>query len=99
MADEPQLSPADDQSSSDDDTIIPDREEEHIAEIVEEELQALETPIEEGSLAHRFKQIVQEARGDNVSDNGSADAVPQRPGSPNESLLSDPDATPSVQVR
>jgi rhodanese-related sulfurtransferase len=95
MAGEPDLSRTGDRSSSDDDTIRGDREDEHIAEIVQEELQAVETPIGGVSLVTRFKEIVQEAEADTVSDNGSTDAIPRRAGSPVDSL---PDDTPSVQV-
>lgn len=95
MADEPDLSLTDDRSSSDDDTIRGERDDDHIAEIVQEEVQAVETPIGSGSLANRFKEIVQEAEADTPSDNGSTDAIPRRAGSPADSL---PDDTPSVQV-
>jgi hypothetical protein len=98
MADEPQLSRTEDQSSSDDETIKGDREGEHIADILEEELQEAEMPIGNESLAHRFKEIVQEAEADTVSENGSTDATPRRVESPIDSLLSIPDDSPSVQV-
>jgi rhodanese-related sulfurtransferase len=95
MADEPDLSRTEDRTSSADDTIRGEREDEHIAEIVQEELQAVETPTGSVSLANRFKEIVQEAGADAASDNGSTDAIPRRAGSPVDSL---PDDTPSVQV-
>lgn len=101
MADEPQLSPTDDQGSSDDETVTGEREGGHIAEILEEELQAPGTPVPplgNGSIAHRYREIVRETEADTVSENGSTDAIPRRAGSPIDSLLSVPDDSPSVQV-
>jgi hypothetical protein len=101
MADEPQLSRTDDQDSSDDETVKGERDEHHIADILEEELQAPGTPVPplgNGSIAHRYREIVKEAEADTVSEEGSTDAIPRRAGSPIDSLLSIPDDTPSVQV-
>jgi hypothetical protein len=97
MADEPQLSRTDDQDSSDDDTVKGEQEADHIAEILEEELQppSTPTPLGNGTIAQRYREIIQ----DNESENGSTDAIPRRAGSPIDSLLSIPDDTPSVQVR
>ena len=100
MADEPQLSRTDDLSSSDDETVKGEQEAGHIAEILEEELQAPSTPLPQGngSIAHRYREIVQETEADVVSENDSTDVTPLRAGSPIGSLLSIPDDTPSVQV-
>lgn len=101
MADEPGLSRKDEQdSSSDDDTVRGEQDAHHIAEILEEELQApsTPTPLGNGSLAHRYHEIVKENEADAASETGSTDAAPRRAGSPIDSLLSIPDDTPSVQV-
>ncbi|KAB5549926.1 Golgi CORVET complex core vacuolar protein 8-domain-containing protein [Coniochaeta sp. 2T2.1] len=101
MADEPQLShETDDRDSSDDDTIRGEQDADHIADILEEELQAPGTPTALGNgsaIAHRYREIIRENEGDTVSDSGSADAIPRRAGSPIDSLLSIPDDTPSIQ--
>jgi hypothetical protein len=100
MADEPELSRTDDQDSSDDDTVKGEQQADHIAEILEEELRApsTPTPLGNGSIAHRYREIIQENEADAVSENGSTDAIPRRAGSPSDSMLSIPDDTPSVQV-
>ncbi|OIW26123.1 hypothetical protein CONLIGDRAFT_647831 [Coniochaeta ligniaria NRRL 30616] len=99
MADEPELSRADDQDTSDDDTVRGEQEADHIAEILEEELRApsTPTPLGNGSIAHRYREIIQDNEADTVSENGSTDAIPRRAGSPIDSLMSIPDDTPSVQ--
>lgn len=100
MADEPELSRTEDQDSSDDDTIRGEQAADHIAEILEEELRApsTPTPLGNGSIAHRYREITKENEADTVSENGSTDAIPRRAGSPIDSLMSTPDDTPSVQV-
>ena len=100
MADDPEMSRTDDQESSDDETVKGEQETDHIADILEEELQApsTPTPLGNGSIAHRYREIIKENEADAVSDNGSADAVPRRAGSPIDSLMSIPDDTPSIQV-
>jgi vacuolar protein sorting-associated protein 8 len=69
--------------------------EEHIVELLQEEREAPQTPEQIGSKTNRYKAIQQL---DNRSEDGSVDALPPRPGSPPESVLSNPDDTPSVQV-
>lgn len=102
MADEPQPSLTDEQDSSDDETVRGEQDEAgHIAEILEEELQAPSTPLPlgNGSIVRRYHDIVKETEADTVSETGSTDALPRRVGSPIDSLLSSiPDDTPSVQV-
>lgn len=102
MADEPELSPPGDQSSSDEETVKGD-EGGHVTDILEEERLAAGTPVltmGNGSLAHRYRDIVKaEAAADTSSETGSVDAIPRRAGSPIDSLLSVPDDSPSIQVR
>jgi hypothetical protein len=98
MADEPELPPTGDQGSSDEDTVRGD-EGGHVADILEEERQAAGTPIGNGSIARRYRDIIRANAGDDTaSENGSVDAAPRRVGSPIDSLLSVPDDSPSVQV-
>lgn len=98
MADEPELSPHGDQSSSDEETVRGD-DGGHVADILEEERQAAGTPVGNGTLAHRYRDIIRaNAETDTASDNGSVDAAPRRAGSPIDSLLSVPDDSPSVQA-
>lgn len=42
-------------------------------------------------------QVVQQA--EDGSENGASEVLPRQPGSPPESIMSNPDDTPSVQVR
>jgi len=100
MADDPDVSRTDDQESSDDETVKGEQQADHIADILEEELQAPGTPtaLGNGSIAHRYREIIKENEADAVSDNGSTDAIPRRAGSPIDSLMSIPDDTPSIQV-
>lgn len=70
----------------------------HISDLLEEELrQTSEEPPESNGLGNRYKAILQE-EADAVSENGSADALPRRTGSPLDSTVSIPDDSPSVQV-
>jgi len=66
-----------------------------IVELLQEERDAAPTPqiLEDGT--NPYKAALQMDRG---SDGGSIDALPRRPRSPIESILSIPDDTPSVQV-
>jgi vacuolar protein sorting-associated protein 8 len=98
MEDEREMPPAGDQDSSDEDTIKGDREEDHIVEILEEERQTSATPVPigNGSVAQRYRALV-ESQAEVASEDGSADGLPRRAGSPVESLLSVPDRSPSVQ--
>jgi len=66
-----------------------------LVELLQEERDAPTTPIQLGDSTNRYKAIQQT---DNGSEDGSAEALPRRPGSPIESILSIPDDTPSVQV-
>jgi vacuolar protein sorting-associated protein 8 len=100
MADEPiDLRATEDPPSSDEETIRGDQEENHIAEILEEERHedASAPPSSNGIVPNRYRQLLRE-QGDE-SDSGSAEGLPRRVGSPIDSLLSVPDDTPSVQVR
>ncbi|KAI1774643.1 Golgi CORVET complex core vacuolar protein 8-domain-containing protein [Hypoxylon cercidicola] len=91
------LSPDGDAASSDEETIKGDREQEHIAEIVEEERQDITTSKahENGVLVNRYRQLLHDR--DDVSEEGSNDGLPRRVGSPLDSLLSVPDDSPSIQ--
>jgi vacuolar protein sorting-associated protein 8 len=102
MADPPDLFPADDQdsSSSDDETVKGDREDDHIADILEEERQISASPappIGIGSITHRYRELVEAEREAASDDDVSTDTTPRRVGSPSDSLLSIPDDSPSVQ--
>ncbi|XXH05533.1 hypothetical protein Hte_011963 [Hypoxylon texense] len=90
--------PADgDAASSDEETIKGDREQEHIAEIVQEEREDIATnkAHENGVLVNRYRQLLHDR--DDVSEEGSNDGLPRRVGSPLDSLLSVPDDSPSIQ--
>ncbi|KAI4595789.1 Vacuolar protein sorting-associated protein 8 [Pestalotiopsis sp. 9143b] len=91
--------PAEDPAaSSDEETIKGDQEQDHIAEILEEERQedATIAPSDShGAIATRYRQLLREQ--DDASDSGSAEGIPRRAGSPIDSLLSVPDDSPSVQ--
>jgi hypothetical protein len=66
-----------------------------IVELLQEELEQLPTPLPLGNGTNIYK----EARNlENLSEDGSVDALPKRAGSPIDSLLSIPDDTPSIQV-
>lgn len=100
--DAPALSlPRDDDaaSSSDGDTIKPDRDED-VADISEEEPQSPVTPIPGGvgSVSSRYRELAESAQQETTSDDGSTDTIPRRVDSPTDSSLSIPDDSPSVQV-
>jgi hypothetical protein len=102
MADEPELARADDQgsSSSDEETVKGDRDEDHIADILEEEeVDSGPTvhPAGPSFIAHRYRELV-EAEHETPSEDGSTDALPRLAASPMGSMLSVPDDSPSVQV-
>ena len=104
MADEPELARADDQggsSSSDEETVKGDRDEDHIADILEEEERdagSSAPPAGTSSIAHRYRELL-EAEHETPSEDGSTDALPRLAASPMGSMLSVPDDSPSVQVR
>jgi hypothetical protein len=101
MADEPELSPAGDQSSSDEETVKGERDEDHIADLFEEEGQAAAIPLVSpgaGTIATRYRELLASADEERASEDGSTDALPRRAGSPIESLMSIPDDLPSTQV-
>ncbi|KAI1761655.1 Golgi CORVET complex core vacuolar protein 8-domain-containing protein [Hypoxylon sp. FL1150] len=91
------LSPDGDAASSDEETIKGDRDQDHIAEIVQEERQeiAASKAHENGVLVNRYRQLLHDR--DDVSEEGSNDGLPRRVGSPLDSLLSVPDDSPSIQ--
>jgi vacuolar protein sorting-associated protein 8 len=70
-------------------------EQEHLAEILDEELQ--KDAAESGPEPNRFRQLLHER--EDASEEGSIEGLPRRAGSPIGSLLSVPDDTPSIQVR
>lgn len=93
------LPPAEDPASSDEETIKGDQDQDHIAEILEEERQEDDAaPFSNiGIVVNRYRELLREQE-DDASDSGSAEGLPRRVGSPIDSLLSVPDDTPSVQV-
>jgi hypothetical protein len=95
---QPDLFPPGDDVSSDEETIRGDRDQDLIADILEEERQedAAEPTASTGAVANRYRQLLQDQ--ENASDSGSAEGLPRRVGSPIDSLLSVPDDSPSVQV-
>ena len=66
-----------------------------IVELLQEERDGSSTPQPLGNGTSRYKSIPQL---DDGSEDGSAEALPQRAGSPIESIQSIPDDSPSVQV-
>ncbi|KAK1455146.1 vacuolar assembly/sorting protein VPS8 [Colletotrichum melonis] len=100
MADQDDRSSEDIQASSDEETVKAEREEDGIVGLLDDETQtSSSTPpvAESGALPNRYREILRE-QADNVSDEGSVDAVPKRVGSPIDSLMSVPDDSPSVQA-
>lgn len=110
MADEPELPPADDVSSvsSDEETIKGERDEDHIADLVEhDDEDAADAPnvvplaapsaVAPSSIAHRYRELL-DAGHEAPSEDGSTDALPRLASSPMGSMLSVPDDSPSVQV-
>ncbi|KAI0380227.1 Golgi CORVET complex core vacuolar protein 8-domain-containing protein [Hypomontagnella monticulosa] len=90
-----------DAPSSDEETIKGEREQDHIqdeiADIIEEERKGIisEEPAENGVVANRYRQLLRDR--DDASEEGSAEGIPRRAGSPIDSLLSIPDDSPSLQ--
>lgn len=102
MADEPELASGDGQSSSssDEETVKGDRDEDHAVGILENESQPTESPAPvpgPSAIAHRYRELV-EAGHETPSEDGSTDAIPRLATSPIGSMLSVPDDTPSLQV-
>lgn len=98
MADEPELPQADDDASSDEETVKGDRHEDHIAEDLEAEQPGTESPAPPASsIAHRYRELL-EAEHETPSEDGSTDAIPRLAGSPMGSMLFVPDDPPSAQV-
>lgn len=103
MADEPELPRTDDQdlSSSDQETVKGDRDEDHIADILGEEAdtgnESAAPPAEPSSIAHRYRELLV-VEHEAPSEDGSTDAIPRRAASPMGSMLSVPDDSPSIQV-
>jgi hypothetical protein len=103
MADEPEVARANDHSSSssDDETVKGDRDEDHIADVIEDEQRSTDSPTPSAgpsSIAHRYRELL-EAERETPSEDGSTDAIPRLAGSPRGSMLSVPDDSPSIQVR
>ncbi|KAH6650577.1 Golgi CORVET complex core vacuolar protein 8-domain-containing protein [Chaetomium tenue] len=103
MADEPELPRADDQdssSTSDQETVKGDRDEDHIADLLEEEgntgIESSALPAGPSSIAHRYRELLQ-VEHETPSEDGSTDAIPRRAASPMGSMLSVPDDSPSIQ--
>jgi hypothetical protein len=67
-----------------------------IVQLLQEERDEPPTPQQVGNRTNRYK-IVQQA--ENGSEDGASEVLPRRPGSPPESIMSNPDNTPSAQVR
>lgn len=90
------LPPAEDPTSSDEETVKGDHD--HIAEILEEDRQedAAASIHSNGTVLNHYRDLLRDQG--NASDSGSAEGLPRRVGSPIDSLLSVPDDTPSVQV-
>lgn len=98
MADEPELPRADDES--DEETVKGDRDEDHIADVLDDEQHSTGTPVPPvgpSSIAHRYRELL-EAEQETPSEDGSTDAIPRLAASPMGSMLSVPDDSPSVQV-
>ncbi|KAG7292904.1 hypothetical protein NEMBOFW57_002949 [Staphylotrichum longicolle] len=97
MADEPELPRAGEES--DEETVKGDRDEDHIADILEDEQRSTGTPVPPAgpsSIAHRYRELL-EAEQETPSEDGLTDAIPRLAASPMGSMLSVPDDSPSVQ--
>ncbi|KAK4231171.1 putative vacuolar protein sorting-associated protein 8 [Podospora fimiseda] len=107
MADIPELEhaqAADDQgsNSSDEETIRGDRDEDHIADILQEERESSASPEptirESSSINNRYRELVEATQEAGSEDGLSTDAaIPRIVGSPLGSTSSIPDDSPSVQ--
>lgn len=69
--------------------------EERVVELLQEERDGPPTPQQISNRTNRYKAVQQL---DDGSEDDSSQALPRRPGSPPESVVSNPDDTPSVQV-
>lgn len=69
--------------------------EDRMVELLQEERDEAPTPEQIGNRTNRYTAVHQP---DDESEDDSSEALPRRPGSPPESILSNPDDTPSVQV-
>jgi hypothetical protein len=68
--------------------------EDDIVQLLQEERDAPPTP-QDASRTNRYKAVHDAGYG---SEEGSSENLPRRPGSPPESIMSNPDDTPSIQV-
>lgn len=68
--------------------------EDHIVQLLQEERDSPPTP-RQATRTNRYKAVQDAGYG---SEEGSSENLPRRPGSPPESIMSNPDDTPSVQV-
>jgi hypothetical protein len=86
-------------TSSDEETVRGDRDDYHIADMLEGEgeIQSPTAASFGNGVANRYRQLL-ESQPD-ASDTESVDGLPKRAGSPIESLLSAADDSPSAQVR
>jgi hypothetical protein len=101
MADTIELPPADDQSSSDEETVKGDRESIHVADVLEEDRTSSTTPVPPiggSSITNRYRELLEVAYDDSSEDGSTSGGIPRRGGSPIDSLLSIPDDSPSIQV-
>jgi vacuolar protein sorting-associated protein 8 len=106
MADQEDISPPGDKASNGEETVTQARDdagEEDVLQLDGDEA-AGSTAIDEpnSTIPNRYREIMQEQEEDDSvldsADGGSVDALPPRPGSPMDSVLSGPDDTPSIQV-
>jgi hypothetical protein len=68
-----------------------------VAELLQEEREeGMITPQRLGNGTNRFREVL---NSDDISEDGSLGAPPRRVDSPIDSVLSNPDDTPSIQVR
>ncbi|KAI0020751.1 Golgi CORVET complex core vacuolar protein 8-domain-containing protein [Xylariomycetidae sp. FL0641] len=89
-----QQTPTQDESSSDDDTVKANGEQDELVDILEEERRE-DANTASNPEANRYRQLLRDR--DEASDEGSAEGLPRRVASPIDSLLSVPDDSPSVQ--
>ncbi|GJD02932.1 vacuolar assembly/sorting protein VPS8 [Colletotrichum higginsianum] len=100
MADQDDTSSLGIPASSDEENMMAEREEDGTASLLDDEVQtSSSTPpaIGNGAVSNRYREILRE-QAEDASDEGSADAVPKRAGSPVDSLMSVPDDSPSIQA-
>ncbi|WQF87206.1 Putative vacuolar protein sorting-associated protein Vps41/Vps8 [Colletotrichum destructivum] len=100
MADQDDSSSLGIPASSDEENMMAERWEDGTASLLDDEVQtSSSTPpaIGNGAVSNRYREILRE-QAEDASDEGSADAVPKRAGSPVDSLMSVPDDSPSIQA-